>query len=168
MMITKTAQTSLLDFLMDVMPDMQNFTLVLNPGAKKDPNAEALYNIWSDIENKVADRKFLRPTTLSSKEVENLESAGLVQASGKYLRVTSKGVKAIRQMILNSEKSAFEKSASSSGMTKVAQVQEQAPAGNWYMQQRAIDQQRAETHAAEQMSEQPESLEDESNCDVCN
>jgi hypothetical protein len=165
-MITKTAQTSLLDFLMDVMPDMQNFTLVLNPNAKKDPNAQALYNIWSNIENKVADRKFLRPTTLSSKEVEKLESAGLVQSSGKYLRVTSKGVKTIRQMILNNEQSAFEKSASSSGLVKAAQVQNQNSSGNWYMKQRAADQQKAETHAAEHSLDAAED-EDEQECDVC-
>ena len=165
--MNKEAQTSLLDFLMDVMPDMHNVTLVLNPGAKKDPNSEALYNIWSDIENKVADRKFLRPTTLSSREVENLESAGLVQANGKYLSVTSKGVKAIRQMILNSEQSSFEKSASSRGMTKVAQVQEQTSTGNWYMQQKAVDQQRAESYEAEQLTESSE-VDHESDCDVCN
>ena len=143
-MIHKKAQTSLLDFLMDVMPDMQNLTLVINPGSRKDPNAETLYNIWSDIENKVADRKFVRPATLSSREVGNLESAGLVQSNGKYLRVTSKGVKAIRQMILNSEQSAFEKSAFSLGMIKTAQVQEQTSTGNWYTQQKAIDQQKSE------------------------
>lgn len=160
--MNKEAQTSLLDFLQDAIPELQHFTLLVKPGPSSDPNVQRLYDIWSDVQNKVADRKFLRPPTMSGTEVSKLESSGLVEVQGKYLKVTSKGVDAIKSMILHSEKSSFNKSASSAGMTKVAQQQQMADQpNNWYGQQRAIEQSRVE----ESISAETETEQDEPSSD---
>jgi hypothetical protein len=108
----KQSQTSLIDFLRDMVPELQHFTFLVRPDPVSDPNAKALYEVWSDVENKIADRKFVRPPTMSQSQIAKLESSGLVEIQGKYLKVTSKGAEAIKSIILQTEKSAFNKSAS--------------------------------------------------------
>jgi len=117
--ITKEAQQSLFDFLVDLMPDLQ-ITRV-----KKGPSVEEkkLFSMWSDTTNKITGKKFHRPPTMSEVEVARLEDAGLIQVQGRSLRVTEKGAKAIQQIILSEEKSIFEKSASGSRRVKTASYQ---------------------------------------------
>ena len=142
--MNKEAQTSLLDFLQDAIPDLQHFTFLIKPGPSSDPNVRALYDIWSNVENKIADRKFLRPPAMSRSEVSKLESSGLVEIHGRYLKVTSKGADAIKSMILHSEKSSFNKSSSSKNLIRTAQQQAVDQVNNWYSEQKSIEQNRIE------------------------
>lgn len=138
-MMKKEAQISLLDFLQDSIPELQNFTLLVKKTPSSDANVQKLYGIWSDVGNKVADRKFLRPPTMTESDIMKLESSGLVEIHGRYLKVTSKGADAIKGMILHSEKSSFTKSSFSRGIIKTAQQKTQT-ANNWYGQQKSIEQ----------------------------
>lgn len=136
----KQAQTSLLDFLMDAMPELGDMRIMINPNSSSNPTAQTLYSMWSDMENKISDRKFVRPPKLSQGEVTKMESSGLVEIQGKYLKVTSKGANAIKEIILNTEKSSFDKLASSSpsksnSSVKVAQKNIKV-SKNWYARQR--------------------------------
>lgn len=136
----KQAQTSLIDFLRDIVPELQHLTFLVRPDPTSDPNAKALYDVWSDVENKIADRKFVRPPTMSQAQVSKLESSGLVEIQGKYLKVTSKGADAIKSIILQTEKSAFNKSASgNAGLVKEAHRQNTKIAwkNNWYSKNKA-------------------------------
>ena len=134
--MNKETQKSLIDFLQDAIPELQHFTLLINPNPTKDPNAQKLYDIWADMENKVADRKFLRPPKMSRTEVSKLESSGLVEVQGKYLKVTAKGVNAIKSMILHHENSSFEKSSSIKSIIKTAQKNNVNVSKNWYIEQK--------------------------------
>jgi len=117
--ITKEAQQSLFDFLVDLMPDLQIMKVKQGPSSEE----KTLFSMWSDTANKITGKKFHRPPTMSETEVAKLENAGLIQVQGRSLRVTEKGAKAIQQIILSEEKSIFEKSSSSSGHVKVASYQ---------------------------------------------
>lgn len=101
--MNKEAQ-SLLDYLLQVMPELkdQKFRLMIRPQGK-DPNAKKLYGLWSDASNKISERKFRRPPTMSDSEVKSLESAGLIEVHGKDLKVTSQGVLVLRKMILDDD-----------------------------------------------------------------
>lgn len=140
--MNKQSQTSLLDFLMDAMPELGNMRIMVNPGSANNPTAQALYSMWSDMENKISDRKFVRPPKLSQGEVSKMESSGLVEIQGKYLKVTAKGANAIKEIILNTEKSSFEKSSSTETNTvsantsvKVAHANIKV-SKNWYSRQK--------------------------------
>lgn len=120
----KQAQ-SLLDFLMEVMPDIvgPDFSIVL----KKDvdnPNAKKLYGLWSDSENKISERKFKRPPSMTESDVKELEVAGFIEIQGRDIKVTSKGVSVIKEMILNDNSSPLDKEASSGGLKKIASKDE--------------------------------------------
>tara|TARA_B100000614_G_scaffold262903_1_gene299896 strand:- start:69176 stop:69685 length:510 start_codon:yes stop_codon:yes gene_type:complete len=117
--ITKEAQQSLFDFLVDLMPDLQITRIRQGPSAEE----KKLFSVWSDTANKITGKKFHRPPTMSEVEVAKLENAGLIQVQGRSLRVTDKGAKAIQQIILSEEKSVFEKSSSRSGHIKTASYQ---------------------------------------------
>lgn len=136
--MNKEAQMSLIDFLQDAIPELQHFTLLVKKNPASDTNAQKLYSIWSDMGNKVADRKFLRPPSMTQSELTKLESSGLVEIHGKYLKVTAKGADAIKSMILHSEKSSFNKSSFSNVIIKTAQ-QKTKTANNWYGQQKVIE-----------------------------
>jgi hypothetical protein len=101
--MNKQAQ-SLLDYLLQVMPELkdQKFKLMIRPQGK-DPNAKSLYGLWSDAANKIGERKFRRPPTMSDKDVKSLESSGMIEIQGKDLKVTSHGVLVLRKMILDDD-----------------------------------------------------------------
>lgn len=128
----KEAQQSLLDYLQTVMPELQDLTIVVKKSPQDSPEAEALYDLWSDVESKVTARQFVRPPSLSQSVIDRLEHSGLVQSQGKYLKVTSKGADTIKHMILHKEKSIFNKSAKSKTLTKTAMTQQSANSSNWY------------------------------------
>ena len=117
--ITKEAQQSLFDFLVDLMPDLQIMRVKQGPSSEE----KSLFSMWSDAENKISGKKFHRPPTMSESDVAKLEDAGLIQVQGRSLRVTDRGAKAIQQIILSEEKSIFEKAASRSGIVKTASYQ---------------------------------------------
>lgn len=101
--MNKQAQ-SLLDYLLQVMPELkdQKFKLMIRPQGK-DPNAKSLYGLWNDASNKISERKFRRPPTMSDRDMKSLESAGLIEIHGKELKVTSQGVTVLRKMILDDD-----------------------------------------------------------------
>jgi len=138
--MNKQAQTSLLDFLMDAMPELGDMRIMINPSSSNNPTAQTLYSMWSDMENKISDRKFSRPPKLSQAEVSKMESSGFVEVQGKYLKVTTKGANAIKEIILNTEKSSFEKSASSSALSSKSSIKTAQKnikvSKNWYTRQR--------------------------------
>lgn len=107
----KTAQQSLLDILIQIMPALQDVrSRIIN---RKDPVNEALYSIW-DGSGKTANRKFLKPSNLKSSDVKKMEAAGLVEDQGNYLKITEKGAQSIKVMILNDDTFALSKKSSNS------------------------------------------------------
>lgn len=106
----KTAQQSLIDILIQIMPALQDVkSRLIN---RKDPNNEALFAIW-DGSNKVASRKFVKPTNIPSSDLKKMESAGLLEDQGKYIKITEKGAQAIKVMILDDNSFALSKKSSS-------------------------------------------------------
>lgn len=105
----KTAQQSLLDILIQIMPALQDVkSRLIN---KKDPNNETLFSIW-DGSGKTSSRKVLKPTNVASSDFKKMEAAGLVEDQGKYIKITEKGAQAIKVMILNDNSFALDKKAS--------------------------------------------------------
>lgn len=105
----KTAQQSLLDILIQIMPALQDVkTRLVN---RTDPANEALFSIW-DGSDKTASRKFLKPSNIKSSDLKKMEAAGLVEDQGKYLKITEKGAQSIRVMILNDNTFALDKKSS--------------------------------------------------------
>jgi len=105
----KTAQQSLIDILIQIMPALQDARArLVNRG---DGINKQLYSMWSDTE-KFSNRKFLKPANLASGELKKMVESGLVEDQGKYLKVTEKGAQALKVMILNDDSFALEKKAS--------------------------------------------------------
>lgn len=105
----KTAQQSLLDILIQIMPALQDVkSRLVN---KKDPTNEALFSMW-DGSGKTGNRKFLKPSNVASVDLKKMELAGLVEDQGKYLKITEKGAQAIKVMILNDNTFALDKKSS--------------------------------------------------------
>ena len=129
-MYNKQSQ-SLIDYLMLVVKDMPSLEhLKLHFKAKgTDPSAKKLYSLWSDTENKIADRKFRRPSDMTEADVRSLERSGLVEIHGKDMRVTARGVVALRQMILDDDEFHLSKKAESSLVIKTASAKGYK---NWY------------------------------------
>ena len=105
----KTAQQSLLDILIQIMPALQDVrSRIIN---RKDPANKALYSIW-DGSGKTANRKFVKPANLKSSDIKKLEAAGLVEDQGSHLKITEKGAQSIKVMILNDDTFALAKKSS--------------------------------------------------------
>lgn len=123
---------SLMDYLMLVVKDMPSLDqLRLHfKGKGQDPNAKNLYNLWSDADNKISNRKFRRPADMTESDIKKLESSGLVEMHGRDLRVTAKGEKALREMILADDTFQLNKRAGSSNMVKTASSLPKAK--DWY------------------------------------
>jgi len=132
-MIDKQSQQSILDFLTDIMPQLGpgDFSVLIKPIKSKDPNADKLYGLWSDAANRISARKFKQPPNMSDRDVRKLEASGFVEIQGKDLKITEKGVRLIREMILDDDDCYFSKAASDNRMKKMATVQEQN-SKNWY------------------------------------
>jgi hypothetical protein len=110
----KTAQQSLIDILIQIMPALQDARArLVNRG---DGVNKQLYSMWSDT-GKLSNRKFLKPANLASGELKKMVESGLVEDQGKYLKVTEKGAQALKVMILNDDSFALEKRASKEEIT---------------------------------------------------
>lgn len=143
----KTAQQSLLDLIFDAMPNLKDLQIrVVNTGPK-DPKSRMLYTLWTDEANKVADRQYRRPRTMTTEEIRSLVSAGFVVEHGSQLKITNKGASVLKSMILQDPSSSFDfpiKKADSAGTIqskarfyRVASRQEESnrsslPMNNWY------------------------------------
>jgi hypothetical protein len=112
-MIIKTAQQSLLDLLMRMMPELQDgkggpmVFMVRKPTVNKKA-VKALMSIWKDDENTISYRKFKRPDDISRAELDLLVTEKLIHEVGNELEVTAKGVEIIKTTILGDERSSWE------------------------------------------------------------
>jgi predicted transcriptional regulator len=105
----KTAQQSLIDILIQIMPALQDVRArMVN---KSDVAANQLYSMWSG-NNKIANRKILKPANLEATNLKKMLEAGYVEDQGKYLKITEKGAQTLKVLILNDN--VFEMSKKSS------------------------------------------------------
>lgn len=113
-MITKTAQQSLLDLLLRMMPELQDgqggpMVLFLKRPPTVDKKAvKALMSVWKDENSAIAYRKFKRPDDITSAEIDLMVKEKLIEDHGSELEVTAKGVEVIKTTILGDERSAYE------------------------------------------------------------
>jgi len=108
-MLEKTAQQSLLDMLVQIMPALQ---IVKDKAVgKNDVVTNSLYTIW-DGAGKTASRKFLRPANIGRNDLSKMIAAGLIEEQGKYIKITDKGAQSLKVMILNDNTFALAKTAS--------------------------------------------------------
>lgn len=101
-MIKTYQQQSLLDFLIRVMPELKD---MMSKPKVDNKTANILLDIWEREQNKVGDRKFKIPPTLSKEYLKNLTKDGLVLASGDIVEITKKGYEILKGLILNDESS---------------------------------------------------------------
>lgn len=100
----KFAQTSLVDYILNLRPDLHpNYQ---NNGVNASA-AKILYKTWKNSQ-KLSDKLIIRPN-LSESEISQLESDKLIERSGPDLKITSKGSSVIKVMVLGDESSAFDK-----------------------------------------------------------
>lgn len=104
--------------LLQLLLNIPGLELHLMPGLKpnigiktNDPKAKMLMSMWEDVENKIADKKFKKPATFSSRDITELETAGYVKQHGDNLVITQKGSDLIKIMLLNDDSNSFEKQA---------------------------------------------------------
>jgi hypothetical protein len=83
----KTAQQSLLDMLLQIMPALQN--VKNNNLGKNDKTGDFLYSLWNNS-GKTANRKFEKPSNLPNADITKMISAGLIEEHGKYIKITEK------------------------------------------------------------------------------
>ena len=107
---------SLLELLLQI-PGLQ---IQIMPGLKpniglhtNDPKAKMLMAVWDDAGNKIADKKFRRPATMSNRDAIDLEGAGYIKQHGENLVMTQKGIDLIKIMLLNDDSHAFDKNTTS-------------------------------------------------------
>ena len=100
----KFGQYSLVDFLVNLIPNEW----------KSDPNyvnpktIQSLYSIWKNPNNKIGNKIYKRPNTISDKDVEAMIDSGLIIRSGEKIQITSKGSDIIKTMILGDDRSSYE------------------------------------------------------------
>lgn len=104
-------QQSVVDFLIDVMPDLNRRINNFNNGIN-DNHANVLFSIWENENKKIGNKTFKKPEEVDIKVVESLERSGLIKKIGDSLKITQKGSDVIKTMILGDDKSAFDKKAS--------------------------------------------------------
>ncbi len=106
----KTAQSSLLDLLVRLMPEWKNEITVIR--TRRQPinqkAAKALYSMWSNTKNKLSERKFKKPREISAEELNAMEDEKLIIRKGDEIEVTAKGVDIIKTMVLGDERSVYE------------------------------------------------------------
>lgn len=105
--MNKYGQQSIWDSLIRIMPEVKN-------KAERSPDhidpiaAKSLYNIWRTGSKNEENKVFKKPVTLSKDDVERMKNDGLIIAIGDNIKVTDKGSKVIRVMILGDDRSVFE------------------------------------------------------------
>lgn len=103
------SQKSLLDYLMQIMPDVQVLELRrFNIPRRESAAANKLFAMWLDEKNKITTSSLKRPATVPIEDVRAMEREGLVKMEGDKLEITSRGAEVIKTMILGDDKSAFD------------------------------------------------------------
>lgn len=102
----KKQSQSIVDILLQIMPNLKDD--ISKRKDYVDPHAaKNLFNIWR-ISNKVGDKKYKRPTTVSKFEIDEMKKEGLIEVIGSNIEITDKGEKVIKVMILGDDKSSFD------------------------------------------------------------
>jgi len=104
----KAQNSNILDLLIKNLYDVDLTTY----STKKhvDPRtAKSLYSVWKDTSNQISNKIYKKPNTLSSTEIDNMTSDGLIRCIGDKIEITSKGSEIIKTMILGNDKSFFDK-----------------------------------------------------------
>lgn len=70
--------------------------------------ADALHDIWLNA-RQIIQGKFLKTADMDSMVLLSLTNKGYITLDGSYINFTDLGKEAIKKIVLNSEKSAFEK-----------------------------------------------------------
>ena len=92
----------MLEFLPQIQKNLANRNTV-NAKAAKD-----LFSIWRTGENKVENKIYKRPSTVSLEDIKLMQTEGLIKCIGERLEVTEKGSKVLKTMILGDDRSIFE------------------------------------------------------------
>jgi hypothetical protein len=113
-MLKKTAQQSLLDFIMKIMPELQDgkggpiFLMLDRRPTVNKKAVKALMSMWKDEDAEVSARKFKRPPELTAAEIDLMVKENLIKDHGNEIEITAKGVEVIKTNILGDERSSFE------------------------------------------------------------
>ena len=99
---------SVIDTLLQLMPNLRN-RMIKNKNYINPVSARNLYSIWRTGDNKISDRVYKRPRTVSLSQVEEMQKEGLVRPIGNKIEITDKGSEVLRVMILGNDKSSFDK-----------------------------------------------------------
>jgi len=110
-MLQKKSQFSptLFDYLIQIMPGLQVQIKSKEENAIDPVAAKNLFAIWKDEKNKISDRVYQRPYTVSASQVESMSDSGLIKTNGDNIEITDKGAKVIRVMVLGDDSSIFDK-----------------------------------------------------------
>ncbi len=103
----KNSQSTIWDNLIKIMPEFKN--RIMHSTNYIDPlAANSLYNIWRNGTNVHDKKTFKKLPTIGVEEVNRMKDAGLIQQIGDNIKLTDKGEKVIRIMILGDDRSAFD------------------------------------------------------------
>ena len=102
----KFAQLSVVDILLQRMPELH--PSMSSQQAMTPQLEDKLFNIWKNKKNQLSEKLFKKPESVTAKELDAMEKAGLIQASGNRIHITHKGSTAIKSMILGDDRSSFE------------------------------------------------------------
>jgi hypothetical protein len=105
----KFSQNSIVDFLVNLMPELAR----IKNEFVNHTIADKLYAIWQNPENKVGNRVYKIPKTISAKDIEEMQKVGLVSKIGDTVQITSKGSNIVKTIILGNDKSALDKEGES-------------------------------------------------------
>lgn len=103
----KQNQSSIWDNLIRIMPELKN-KIIKSPDYVDPTIAKSLYNIWRTSNKNSNNKFFKKPVTLGQEKIEGMKNAGLIQVIGDNLKITDKGQKIIKIMILGDDRSVFE------------------------------------------------------------
>lgn len=108
-------KANLPDEILNIIPLIQPSLLhsIIDNGNDK----ELLRKVWSNSKS-IGDLQFETPTNIASQEISSLVAKGLVEGSGRIFSLTQRGVRLLRESILNDEKSTFTKKASKKLISK--------------------------------------------------
>tara|TARA_Y100000310_G_scaffold13838_1_gene14131 strand:- start:14668 stop:15096 length:429 start_codon:yes stop_codon:yes gene_type:complete len=98
---------SVFDHFFNLYPDISNQTQKKTDLVDYSA-ANTLFSIWRTSDNKVGNKVYKRPPTISLSEVEKMSKAGLIRSIGENIEITPKGEKVIKIMVLGDERSSFE------------------------------------------------------------
>lgn len=94
------------DSLFSIMPELKN--QIKNRSESVNPiDANCLYGIWKNGTNAGDNKTFKRPDFVHMEEINRMKNAGLIQSIDDKIKITDKGEKIIKTMILGDDRSSF-------------------------------------------------------------